>query len=56
MSPSRPPSSRPLQLDDVSKAMPVVDGLVNYVPHFLALSASSPYWAGVDTGSNSDSG
>lgn len=37
-------------LDDVRKAMPVVDGLVNYVPHFLALSASSPYWAGVDTG------
>ncbi|MFC7400870.1 glutamate--cysteine ligase [Citricoccus sp. GCM10030269] len=37
-------------LDDVAKAMPVVDGLVNYVPHFLALSASSPFWAGVDTG------
>ncbi|GAA4779531.1 glutamate--cysteine ligase [Citricoccus nitrophenolicus] len=37
-------------LDDVRKAMPVVDGLVNYVPHFLALSASSPFWAGVDTG------
>lgn len=37
-------------LDDVRKAMPVLDGLVNYVPHFLALSASSPFWAGVDTG------
>lgn len=37
-------------LDDVRKAMPVVDGLINYVPHFLALSASSPFWAGVDTG------
>ncbi|MDI3329661.1 MAG: glutamate--cysteine ligase [Micrococcus sp.] len=37
-------------LDDVAKAMPVVDGLVNYVPHFLALSASSPFWAGIDTG------
>lgn len=37
-------------LDDVSKAMPVVNGLVNRFPHFLALSASSPFWAGLDTG------
>ena len=37
-------------LDHVSKAMPVLDGLVNYFPHFQALSASSPYWNGVDTG------
>ncbi|MFI5084447.1 MAG: glutamate--cysteine ligase, partial [Actinomycetales bacterium] len=37
-------------LDDVRKAMPVVDGLVNYVPHFQALSASSPFWNGEDTG------
>ncbi|MDK8178340.1 glutamate--cysteine ligase [Micrococcus luteus] len=37
-------------LDDVSKAMPVVNGLVNRVPHLLALSASSPFWAGTDTG------
>ena len=37
-------------LDDVSKAMPVVNGLVNRFPHFLALSASSPFWAGGDTG------
>lgn len=37
-------------LDDVRKAMPVVDGLVNYFPHVLALSASSPFWAGADTG------
>ncbi|PNL18440.1 glutamate--cysteine ligase [Micrococcus sp. FDAARGOS_333] len=37
-------------LDDVSKAMPVVNGLVNRFPHLLALSASSPFWAGLDTG------
>lgn len=37
-------------LDDVAKAMPVVNGLVNRFPHFLALSASSPFWAGHDTG------
>ncbi|MCZ2404088.1 glutamate--cysteine ligase [Paenarthrobacter sp. Z7-10] len=37
-------------LDNVNKAMPVLDGLVNYVPHFQALSASSPFWNGEDTG------
>lgn len=37
-------------LDNVNKAMPVVDGLVNYFPHFQALSASSPFWNGEDTG------
>lgn len=37
-------------LDHVSKAMPVLDGLVNYFPHFQALSASSPFWNGEDTG------
>lgn len=37
-------------LDHVSKAMPVLDGLVNHFPHFQALSASSPYWNGQDTG------
>ena len=37
-------------LDDRDKAMPVLDGLVNYVPHFQALSASSPFWGGEDTG------
>ncbi|MBW4095738.1 MAG: glutamate--cysteine ligase [Acidobacteria bacterium] len=37
-------------LDNVNKAMPVIDGLVNYFPHFQALSASSPYWNGEDTG------
>ncbi|HZE51137.1 MAG TPA: glutamate--cysteine ligase [Jatrophihabitantaceae bacterium] len=32
------------------KAIPIVNGLLAYVPHFLALSASSPYWIGSDTG------
>jgi carboxylate-amine ligase len=32
------------------KAIPVVNALCQYLPHFLALSASSPYWIGADTG------
>jgi carboxylate-amine ligase len=32
------------------KAIPVVNALCQYLPHFLALSASSPYWIGRDTG------
>ena len=32
------------------KAIPIVNALTAYVPHFLALSASSPYWVGQDTG------
>src|SRR6516165_405513 len=28
------------------KAIPILNGLLAYVPHFLALSASSPYWIG----------
>ena len=32
------------------KVMPIVNALLYYVPHFLALSASSPYWIGSDTG------
>ena len=32
------------------KAMPIVNGLLGYLPHFLALSASSPFWIGSDTG------
>jgi len=32
------------------KVMPIVNALTQYVPHFLALSASSPYWIGQDTG------
>jgi carboxylate-amine ligase len=32
------------------KAIPIVNALLSYLPHFLALSASSPYWIGCDTG------
>src|ERR687886_12884 len=32
------------------KAIPIVNALTQYLPHFLALSASSPFWAGCDTG------
>jgi carboxylate-amine ligase len=32
------------------KAIPIVNALLAYLPHFLALSASSPYWMGADTG------
>ncbi|EMQ99544.1 glutamate--cysteine ligase [Paeniglutamicibacter gangotriensis] len=37
-------------LDSRDKALPIVDGLINYQAHFQALSASSPYWGGEDTG------
>ncbi|GIU54865.1 glutamate--cysteine ligase [Arthrobacter sp. NicSoilC12] len=37
-------------LDSRDKVLPVLDGLVNYFPHFQALSASSPFWGGDDTG------
>lgn len=29
---------------------PIIHGMLAYYPHFQALSASSPFWAGVDTG------
>ena len=32
------------------KVIPFVNALTAYIPHFLALSASSPYWVGADTG------
>jgi carboxylate-amine ligase len=32
------------------KAIPIVNALSAYLPHFLALTASSPYWNGSDTG------
>jgi carboxylate-amine ligase len=35
---------------DVAKAIPIVNALSAYLPHFLALTASSPYWSGHDTG------
>ncbi len=32
------------------KAVPMVNALSAYLPHFLALTASSPFWSGNDTG------
>ena len=32
------------------KAIAIANGLCAYLPHFLAISASSPYWMGEDTG------
>jgi YbdK family carboxylate-amine ligase len=32
------------------KAIAIVNAVSAYIPHFLALSASSPYWIGGDTG------
>jgi len=32
------------------KVMPIISALLNQYPHLLALSASSPFWAGGDTG------
>lgn len=32
------------------KAIAMVNALQQYIPHFLALSASSPYWSGTETG------
>ncbi|GAA1950320.1 glutamate--cysteine ligase [Agromyces allii] len=37
-------------IEDQRKALPILDGLLAYLPHLQALSASSPFWAGVDTG------
>jgi glutamate---cysteine ligase / carboxylate-amine ligase len=32
------------------KAVPIVNALTAYLPHFLALTASSPFWGGHETG------
>ncbi len=37
-------------LRDADRAMPVVNALATYLPHFLGLTASSPFWSGHDTG------
>jgi carboxylate-amine ligase len=37
-------------VDDQRKVFPIIDGLLTYLPHFQALSASSPFWAGESTG------
>ena len=35
---------------DGAKAIPIVNALAAYLPHFLGLTASSPFWCGYDTG------
>jgi carboxylate-amine ligase len=37
-------------VEDRAKVFPIIDGLLTYLPHFQALSASSPFWAGENTG------
>ncbi len=37
-------------LPERDRVMPILSALLNYYPHLQALSASSPIWAGVDTG------
>jgi carboxylate-amine ligase len=37
-------------VQSAEKAIAIANTLSTYIPHFLALSASSPYWMGQDTG------
>ncbi|MCI2959041.1 glutamate--cysteine ligase [Agromyces atrinae] len=37
-------------IEDRDKVVPILGALLGYLPHLQALSASSPYWAGVETG------
>jgi carboxylate-amine ligase len=37
-------------VEDRRKVLPIIGGLLTYLPHFQALSASSPFWAGENTG------
>ncbi|WP_432523675.1 glutamate--cysteine ligase [Kineococcus sp. SYSU DK006] len=37
-------------IDSVHKVLPILNSLLNHYPHLQALSASSPYWTGFDTG------
>ena len=37
-------------LADGNRAIPIINALSRYLPHFLALTASSPFWNGQDTG------
>ncbi|UQX88566.1 glutamate--cysteine ligase [Jatrophihabitans telluris] len=37
-------------ISSVHKVLPILNGLLTYHPHLQALSASSPYWGGTDTG------
>jgi len=37
-------------ISSVHKVLPLLNSLLNYYPHLQALSGSSPFWAGTDTG------
>ncbi len=37
-------------ISSAHKVMPIISSLLNHYPHLLALSASSPFWSGEDTG------
>ncbi|MHA7986887.1 glutamate--cysteine ligase [Rathayibacter sp. CAU 1779] len=37
-------------IENRDKALPILNGLLTFYPHLQALSASSPFWAGVATG------
>ncbi|MGI4895783.1 MAG: glutamate--cysteine ligase [Janthinobacterium lividum] len=37
-------------INSVHKVLPILNALLNHYPHLQALSASSPYWTGFDTG------
>jgi carboxylate-amine ligase len=37
-------------ISSAHKVMPIISSLLNQYPHLLALSASSPFWEGEDTG------
>ncbi|MET3453164.1 carboxylate-amine ligase [Curtobacterium sp. 1544] len=37
-------------IDDRDKALPILGAMLPYVPHLQAFTASSPFWAGIDTG------
>ncbi|HEY9303026.1 MAG TPA: glutamate--cysteine ligase [Mycobacterium sp.] len=37
-------------ISSAAKVMPIMTSLLHYYPHLLALSASSPWWGGEDTG------
>ena len=37
-------------VDSVGKILPILNGLLRWFPHLQAVSASSPFWGGADTG------
>ena len=37
-------------IEDRDKVMPILNSMLRFFPHLQALSASSPFWGGVDTG------